>query len=194
MHAHLALQLRKQAGEDPEHGRLARAIRSLEAERLARGDGKGQIAKNAAATPFASEVLHFDKRNNRHACLAGRSSSAHGRARGGTDRDSGLGGRAVDNYEKSDGFRQMFVVRGSLRERLTMTPDTGSIHMLSAIDGQRRAGDEAGVIGHQERDAAGNLLGLAQAGRRGCGRRSFPARWQARRRPFRYRYSPARWH
>src|ERR1044071_9505723 len=38
----------------------------------------------------------------------------------------------------------------------------GSIHVLAAIDGERRAGDEIGLVGDQEQDRAGDVLGLAE--------------------------------
>ena len=42
-------------------------------------------------------------------------------------------------------------------------PRDGSGHVLTAIGGQRRAGDEAGIVAGEEDDAAGDLLGLAEA-------------------------------
>src|SRR6185312_4197578 len=38
-----------------------------------------------------------------------------------------------------------------------------SIHMLPAVDRERRARDEAALVGHQEQHPAGDLLGLAEA-------------------------------
>src|SRR6185437_15682580 len=37
-----------------------------------------------------------------------------------------------------------------------------SIHMLAAVDRQRRAGDEAGLVGDEEEHAASDLLGMAK--------------------------------
>src|SRR5262249_60365059 len=36
-----------------------------------------------------------------------------------------------------------------------------SVHVLTAVDRQGRASDEAGIIGDQEQHAASNLIGLA---------------------------------
>ena len=44
-----------------------------------------------------------------------------------------------------------------------MPADTpGSIHMLAAIDRQRRAGDEIGLVGDQKQHRARDVLGLAE--------------------------------
>src|ERR1044072_2873824 len=47
----------------------------------------------------------------------------------------------------------------------SMTPRAGLAldHVLPAIGGKRRSGDEAGVVGGEEHDAARDLLGLAEA-------------------------------
>src|SRR6185312_15930275 len=38
-----------------------------------------------------------------------------------------------------------------------------SVHVLAAVDRERRAGDELGILGAEEGDAAGDLLGAAEA-------------------------------
>src|SRR5260221_12332724 len=44
-----------------------------------------------------------------------------------------------------------------------------SVHMLAAVDRQRRAGDETRLVGDEEEHAAGDLLGIAE-----------PSDWDAR--------------
>src|ERR1041384_2026547 len=44
----------------------------------------------------------------------------------------------------------------------TVPAGRGSIHVLAAIDRERRAGDEVGLVGDQEQDRAGNVLGFAK--------------------------------
>src|SRR5713101_5464362 len=43
------------------------------------------------------------------------------------------------------------------------------VHMLAAIDRQRRAGDETGIVGDQEHHAAGDFIGLAEPADRDLG-------------------------
>src|SRR3546814_10885723 len=40
---------------------------------------------------------------------------------------------------------------------------SSDLHVLAAIDGQRRAGDEIGLVGDQEQDPAGDVLRPSQA-------------------------------
>src|SRR5258708_39603360 len=44
----------------------------------------------------------------------------------------------------------------------TVASGRASIHVLAAIDRQRRAGDEVGLVGDQEQNGAGDVLGLAE--------------------------------
>src|SRR5260370_32185026 len=58
-----------------------------------------------------------------------------------------------------DGCKGLEGLRGDRRSR--SSPESGQI--LAAVCSQRRAGDEAGIIGCEKDDAARDLLGLAQS-------------------------------
>src|SRR5260370_22767487 len=58
-----------------------------------------------------------------------------------------------------DGCKGLEGLRGDRRSRAS--PESGKI--LAAVCSQRRAGDEAGIIGCEKDDAARDLLGLAQS-------------------------------
>src|SRR5260370_12418052 len=58
-----------------------------------------------------------------------------------------------------DGSKGLDALPGDLRSR--SSPESGQI--LAAVCSQRRAGDEAGIIGCEKDDAARDLLGLAQS-------------------------------
>src|SRR5207237_2994782 len=104
------------------------------------GGGKTDVPKNAPAAPLAGEILHFDKGENGHGSYmswparAGHSAVERVILRAWTCAGAGFG--------------------SSPRQ---------SIHMLAAIDGERRAGDEARLIRDQANNAAGDLMGLPEA-------------------------------
>ena len=66
--------------------------------------------------------------------------------------------------------------------------------VLPAVDGHRRAGDEARIVGHQEQTRRGRSPQPCPDGRPGSAATIFSsARWPAPPPPCRCRYSPARW-
>src|SRR4028119_2351057 len=55
------------------------------------------------------------------------------------------------------------------RERWTGPATAASIHVLAAVDAERRSGDEAAVVGAEEGHSASDLVGAAEAADRNPG-------------------------
>src|SRR5579859_1615502 len=117
-------------------------------------------------------------RSNSHtrialARLGGSSASIRFASMRATSADSGRSSSvaASPSAVQKTGSRLMEVAWPAIATERLIGPATPltSIHMLAAVDRQRRAGDEAAVLGDQERDTARNLRRVAEAADRDLG-------------------------